>query len=294
MLKSLKRTLGFIQQHPLAKRHLFIAYTKAMSWQIKAMFIKNPVALKFIDGTKFFAKRGLTGITGNIYTGLHEFEDMAFLLHFLRSEDVFFDVGANVGSYTILAAGVRKSTTISFEPIPETYAMLKKNVELNQLHELVNCENKGVGKEEGQLNFIADEDTTNHIAIIGDVNSISIDVVPLDSFYPQYKPALIKIDVEGFETEVLNGATNILADPTLKSVIIELNGSGERYGFDERKIHKKFLAAGFMPYTYDPFRRKPKKLETYGNFNTIYIRDFEFVNNRLENSPPFMVFNEAI
>lgn len=47
----------------------------------------------------------MTGATGNIYVGLHEFEDMAFLLHVLRRTDLFVDVGANIGSYTILAGG---------------------------------------------------------------------------------------------------------------------------------------------------------------------------------------------
>jgi hypothetical protein len=51
-----------------------------------------------------WATSGMTGATGNLYVGLHEFEEMAFLLHFLRPGDLFADVGANVGSYTILAA----------------------------------------------------------------------------------------------------------------------------------------------------------------------------------------------
>jgi hypothetical protein len=43
-------------------------------------------------------------MSGNIYAGLHEFGDMAFVLHFLRAGDLFADVGANIGSYTVLAS----------------------------------------------------------------------------------------------------------------------------------------------------------------------------------------------
>jgi thymidylate synthase len=63
----------------------------------------------------------MTGATGNIYAGLHEFEDMAFLLHLLRSEDMFADVGSNIGSYTILASGVVGAKSVAFEPVPSTY-----------------------------------------------------------------------------------------------------------------------------------------------------------------------------
>jgi len=43
------------------------------------------------------ARPGETGVTGNIYTGLHEFSSMGYLLHVLREGDLFVDVGANVG-----------------------------------------------------------------------------------------------------------------------------------------------------------------------------------------------------
>ena len=105
VFSSLKRTFGFILSHKLAKRHKYSAFFKFFRWQIIASFSKKLIVVPFIENTKFWARKKLTGITGNIYTGLHEFEDMAFLIHLLRNEDVFFDVGANVGSYTILASG---------------------------------------------------------------------------------------------------------------------------------------------------------------------------------------------
>lgn len=294
MVRALKNILKFIWQHPLAKRHLFKAYFNTISWQIKSAFIKKPLIVKFIEHTKFYAERGLNGITGNIYTGLHEFEDMGFLIHFLKAEDVFFDVGANVGSYTILASGLRQAKSIAFEPIPKSYTMLTKNVELNKLENLVQCENKGVGNKEGKLNFIDDEDTKNHIVLEQNYKSIAVDIVALDKFYPHFKPSLIKIDVEGFETEVLNGAKKILNDPTLKAIIIELNGSGERYGFDDLTTHNSLLAAKFLPYSYNPFKRELTRLNLYGKVNTIYIRDIDYVNNRLNTAPSFMVFNQKI
>ena len=58
------------------------------------------------------------GATGNIYCGLHDFEEMSFLMHFLRAGDVFADVGVNVGAYSMLAASVG-ARAIAFEPAGE-------------------------------------------------------------------------------------------------------------------------------------------------------------------------------
>jgi hypothetical protein len=57
-------------------------------------------------------------LTGNLYAGLHEFSEMGFLLHLLRQNDLFVDVGANLGSYTVLASAVCQARNIAFEPVP--------------------------------------------------------------------------------------------------------------------------------------------------------------------------------
>ncbi|TCC92260.1 FkbM family methyltransferase [Pedobacter frigiditerrae] len=296
MISGLKRTLGFIHKHPLAKRHLFLAYYQFLSWQIKSFINASLQPVKFLGSIRFLAKKGLTGVTGNIYTGLHEFEDMCFLLHFLKPGDVFFDVGANVGSYTLLASGSCGAKSISFEPIPATYAILKQNIYLNNLNDLVTSENKGVGSKNEVLYFTATEDTTNHIVLANQEieHTISVPIVTLNDYYLHQKPNLIKIDVEGFETEVLNGATEILKDNELKAIIIELNGSGGRYGYDEIQIHQKLVDYGFRPYQYFPFERRLKKIASFGSYNTIYIRDIDTVENRIKSSKPIKIFNEQI
>ena len=63
-------------------------------------------------------------MTGNIYCGLVEFADMAFVLHVLRAGDLFVDIGANAGAYTLLASSVAGAKTTCFEPAPATYARL--------------------------------------------------------------------------------------------------------------------------------------------------------------------------
>jgi hypothetical protein len=93
---------------------------------------------------------------------------------------------------------------------------------------------------------------------------------------------------------VITGMTQILNSDELKVVIIELNGSGGRYSFDETLIHQELLAHDFVPVNYDPLNRLFTDLETFNSINTIYIRDIHFVNERVKSSEPFKVFNEKI
>jgi len=251
----------------------------------------------YLQGVKFYARKGLTGITGNIYSGLHELDDMAFLLHFLREEDTFFDVGANVGSYTLLASGVCRSASITLEPVPVTFAILQKNIELNKLNDKVSLINSGAGSAEGTLTFSSDGDTTNHVIAADEAKkseTIKVPIITIDALLTKAHPALIKIDVEGYETEVLKGMSKTLLSSTLKAIIIELNGSGERYGFDDQKIHELLVSNGFIAHSYNPFERLLTALDKPGDFNTIYCRDIDFINDRLKNAPGIKIMGETI
>lgn len=104
MLKNLFNLLTFVWNHPLNRGARLAAIGRVLRWQIASRLMPGPIALPFVNGTYLFATRGMTGATGNWYCGLHEYEDMSFVMHSLRSGDLFVDVGANIGSYSILAA----------------------------------------------------------------------------------------------------------------------------------------------------------------------------------------------
>ena len=127
-MKQLLQTIKYIFGHPISGRHKFKAIGLFLKWQLGQWLLPYPVEYPFIGKTKLLVKKGLTGATGNIYTGLHEFTEMGFLLHFLRKEDLFVDIGANIGSYTILAASHIESDTISIEPVPTTFSNLINNI----------------------------------------------------------------------------------------------------------------------------------------------------------------------
>ena len=294
--KKLGHFSNAVNNHPLASKHKLRAYFNFLKWQLSQTVKPGVRKISFVGTTSLLVKKGMTGATGNIYFGLHEFEEMSFLLHFLHPADTFYDVGANIGSYTILAAGVCGAKVCAFEPAPNTFYFLKENVSANKLEQFVTPYMVAVGAVTGHIKITKDFDTVNHVLDTTEANQnvgIDVPIVSLDSVTDRDFPSLIKIDVEGYETEVLNGMNVILKEPTLKAIIIELNGSGNRYGYNENLIHEKLLKHDFLPYTYDGFNRKLIQLDQYRNSNTIYIRDIEIVQQRLKNAPLVKLFNTS-
>lgn len=287
---TILRVLNYLLAHPIGSKAKIASIKRFIQWQIAQKIVRRPILMPFLGESVFLVKKGMTGATGNIYSGLHEFEEMAFLLHFLREEDLFFDVGSNVGTYTLLASKVIGAKSYAFEPSPQTFFHLENNVFLNRINEKVQLYNEGIGAEDGNLLFSVDQDTTNHVVTNEKEKSVAIKVSSLDSISTakQAVPQLVKIDVEGFESNVIQGATNLLQNKKLNAIIMELNGSGGRYGFNEDALHQKVLDYGFQAYHYLPFKRKivPAKDRSYHG-NTIYIRNLAAAKERVAAAPYF-------
>lgn len=283
------RTLHFIARHPLNRRAPLKAIGRFVAWQFATRLQRDAVAVPFVGDTRLLVTRGMTGATGNVYCGLHEFEDMAFVLHALRPEDLFVDVGANVGSYTVLASGVVGARCIAFEPAPRAYRALLDNLRLNDLMARVEARNECLASVPGEAQFTADLDTCNHVVAErqGGGDTVRAAVTTLDIALSKHAPTIVKIDVEGYETRVIDGADRTLRAPQLRAVLMELNGSGARYGFDDRCLHERMLGYGFTPVEYDPTRRELRRREwkasTKGNL--LYVRDLESLRTRLAGAP---------
>lgn len=290
-----------LASHPLNQRSKFKAIIGFIRWQVGSRLVPGPVLIDFVNDSKLLVGKGMTGATGNLYNGLHEFEEMGFLLHLLRQEDLFVDVGANIGSYTILASSALGARSISFEPIPSAFDWLKRNVAVNGATQYVELKNMGVGSKSGRLLFTANQDTTNHVILSSSIealgDNISVDVDTLDHLLGDTHPALLKIDVEGFETEVLDGAHRILSSNSTHAVIMEINGSGVQYGHSDEQLLKKMIEYGFKTFSYDPFKRKLislKNNKASGSGNTLFIKNVDFVVDRLATAAPFIVRGRSI
>lgn len=124
-----------------------------LAWQLGSRLTDKPRVFELANGAKMLAKAGMTGATGNLYVGLHEFAEMAFLLHFLRPGDLFADVGANVGSYSVLAGAGVGADVIVFEP-GEAFRWLVRNLQLNELRK-AQARRTAVGAACGTVAFTA-------------------------------------------------------------------------------------------------------------------------------------------
>lgn len=294
---ALLGSLRFILNHPLNRDARWAALTRWLRWQIGSRILPGEVVWPFVNDAWLSIRPGMTGATGNIYTGLHEFEDMAFVCHYLRPDDLFVDVGANVGSYTVLAAAAVGAACFSIEPLPQAFATLRRNIALNDMGGRVKALNVGLARQPGVLHFTSQLDTVNHVLSDGEThaNSVEVPVRTLDDVVGNAAPALLKIDVEGYETEVLAGAERTLAKPALQALILELNGSGRRYGFDEDAIRRHLRDLGFTACSYRPFDRALTSLtKTADGGNTLFVRNPVQVEARARIAPPFRVLGREL
>lgn len=285
---NLVMQVSAIVGHPVNRRKKFRAFLNFVRWQAGIRLLGSRVVFQWIEGSKAIVGRGEVGMTANVYNGLHEFEDMAYVLHLIDDQDMFVDIGANVGSYTILACAVKGAHGICCEPVPSTYEKLLDNIGINRLQSRVTPLPIGVSDQAGQLRFSTMKyDVYNHAILEDGTDSIEpsvlIPVQTLDSILSGISATAIKIDVEGFETMVVAGAQRTLADTALHSVIMEMNGSGDRYGFSEDDLERTMKNFGFLPCAYDPFTRRltPLNSKSRRDGNTLFVRNLEAVQAKL-------------
>lgn len=149
----------------------------------------------------------------------------------------FWDVGANVGAYALYAALRAGVSVLAFEPAPASYAALCRNIEANGSGDRVEalCVALSDATRLGSLNMSATNagNSFNSFESTEDCFGRPIDVsfrqaalgFSIDDFRRLFAlppPDYLKIDVDGIEQRILDGAAATLADPALRSVLIEL------------------------------------------------------------------------
>ena len=143
------------------------------------------------------------------------------------------DIGANVGNYSAMLLEFTQARVISFEPLPKAFVELEKKISTYGTRAIL--ENKGIGEKNEKLVIHYSNEATSHASFSVEVKNVpyvkndrqvEVDVVSLDSYlkkmdYP--KLDLIKIDTEGFESEVLKGATESILRCQPKFIQLEFN-----------------------------------------------------------------------
>jgi len=157
------------------------------------------------------------GITKALYLyGTREGDQVSIALDVLKDGMRVLDIGANMGYYVLLEAAIvgEKGKVYGFEPHPNNFTILKRNIELNDFSKRVELHQKGVSDKEGEMEFFVSPKSNLHT--LNPVRSkdlskkqsfdgsMKIDVVDIVSFLKRTKEIdFIRMDIEGHEVEVL-------------------------------------------------------------------------------------------
>ena len=187
------------------EKYVFSCPNNLTKWRADTFFTKEPETIEWIDGFK--------------------------------DNEVLFDIGANIGLYSIYAAK-KGINVLAFEPESQNYALLNKNVFLNHCADRVMCLNIALSDKDsldyiyipvfqpgGAINCLGGTKDWNQKDFRPDFKQ-GIVSYSLDSFierYPAHFPSHIKIDVDGIEPKIIRGSTGILRDSRLNSILVEIN-----------------------------------------------------------------------
>jgi FkbM family methyltransferase len=161
-------------------------------------------------------------LAGMIYLLGFELPERDLFARILRPGDSVIDVGANIGLYSILSAGCvgPQGAVHAFEPVPETMRRLRKNVALNGYEQRVRCVEAAASVQDGVGLINVPEEGGSFSSLgaplhgTGTHKSVEVRCVRLDTYVAENGLTdvwLVKLDVEGWETHVINGATELLA-----------------------------------------------------------------------------------
>jgi FkbM family methyltransferase len=164
------------------------------------------------------------------------------MVRHLQSGNVFYDIGANMGFFSLIAAKLVGPTGFvnAFEPVAENATSIRENVHLNGFSNINTCE-VAVGSASGQAELLlTDWDGGSTLASSSvkpsePVSRRSVRVVALDDFIAEKNlrpPNFVKIDVEGLELEVMQGMTKTIG--TAKPVLLYEVDDGDREKFMSR------------------------------------------------------------
>ncbi len=174
--------------------------------------------------------------TGRTYfEGGGEPEVQCALQQYLRPGMIFYDIGANIGFFSLLAARIvgRDGRVVAFEADPEIAARLREHVTRNDFR-AVSVEEKAVWSKPSTVFFARADPATSpdrglgHIVATGAADTIQVNAVSLDKYvHTVPAPDFLKCDVEGAEVEVFRGAQRLLKEKR-PGILCEMHSDANR------------------------------------------------------------------
>jgi FkbM family methyltransferase len=170
-----------------------------------------------------------------IIDGTGERRELEIVRDHLRPGMTFYDVGANIGVFSMIAARIVGSSgqVVSFEADPEIADRLREHARRN-LFGWINVEQKAVWRESGTVMFervdatVSPDRGVGHVVVAENERVVTLSAIALDDCSPKFRPPdFIKCDVEGAEGEVFQGARGLL-EKQRPGVLCEIHSEESR------------------------------------------------------------------
>ncbi len=231
-----------------------------LHWQVRRMFNLFPFRQR-LAGSKIIAAHPRCAVSALIYSqGLYDYNNMRLVQWLLQDGGTFFDIGANIGAYTLLASEQGKAEVFAFEPHPQTFRLLAANVRIN-VRQNVHLFQVALSQHDGSV-CLTDGygSSVNHISRERHQGTVEVFSGRVESICDRYGvvPSVVKLDVEGHEFEVLSGFGPYLG--RIDVLLIEMNGLSDERGAGIPAIHRLLTEArlrGPWRCGYDRFCLEP-------------------------------------
>ena len=214
---------------------------RAVAFQLRGRVLRKPTLATLGDRSLIWARVHHSGTSKVVYANPPDHPEMLVWSRYLQPQDIFIDVGANAGSYTIWAAE-RGAHVLALEPAADTFAFLMENIALNGYR--VESIQAAAGATCGTARFTSGLDCVNRLDPRASVQTapVTVDMVTVDSIVGNRTAAGMKVDVEGFEIDVLRGSERALSERRIGLIQLEWNTASQAAVGTDRRPVADFLA----------------------------------------------------
>jgi FkbM family methyltransferase len=216
MLGQVYGVLRDVWQHPANRGRRGRQVAHAVRFQLNGRVLGRRTRTPIGERSWMWAELHKTGSSRVVYANPPDWPEMLVWRQRLRPGDLFVDVGANAGAYAVYVAELG-AQVVAVEPQPELVRLLRDNLALNgidaEVHQVALADAPGV------LHFAAD-DAEGRIDASG---GLEVRADTLDAVLGDRHAAGVKVDVEGFERLVLEGARRALAERRIGCIQLEWN-----------------------------------------------------------------------
>ena len=210
----------------LRERRVFLvspvrALARRLFWRLRWMSSDRPWRLKLGPDLHLLTPKCGAGAL-IYYLGYSEPETAHFVRQFLKPGMVFWDVGAHLGEYSLLASRLvgPSGHVEAFEPQSDTFAWLTANISANHLANIAPHESAVADTTEPRRFTVVKEPSLSHLTV-GESKGTPVSTTTLDCLMRKSgrTPHMVKVDVEGAEMLVLRGAKDLLALPSAEAPV---------------------------------------------------------------------------